>query len=111
MAPRIPRDLSVPSVFAKIAHFNFHLGRQKGPALDNVLVSDYAGLSIYRMTAGDNDLRPDTTDLFDNNTAHLNMTPHGYGIKIFNKSHWDLYAYLFCFDPSDYSITVSSSAA
>ncbi|KAJ7755591.1 hypothetical protein B0H14DRAFT_3512338 [Mycena olivaceomarginata] len=57
------------------------------------------------MTAGDNDPKPDATDLFENNTAHLNMNPHGYGIKIFNKSHWDLYAYLFCFDPSDYSIT------
>ncbi|KAJ7123573.1 caspase domain-containing protein [Mycena epipterygia] len=106
IAPRIPRDLSLPSVLAKIAHFNFHL--EKGSAakeLDNVLVSDYTGLRIYRMTADDG-LKPDTTmDLFENNTARLSMASHGYGIEIFNKSHWDLYAYLFCFDPSDYSIT------
>ena len=107
----IPRELPLPSVLSKIAQFHFHLGRQKPPAtkeLESVLVSENVGLRMYRMTDGSDGLKPNMIDILKDNTARLDTTDAAwYGIEIFNKSLRGLFAYLFCFDPSEYSITVS----
>ncbi|KAJ6541362.1 caspase domain-containing protein [Mycena capillaripes] len=96
-----PGDTRLCSVLSKIAHFHYHLNRRGGPT--NFLAGEQPVLHMYRlpMKAGSN--------LFKNNVAHLEMadatdSAAEYGIEIRNQSSLDLYAYLFAFQLSDYSI-------
>ncbi|KAJ7500001.1 caspase domain-containing protein [Mycena latifolia] len=110
--PTIPRELDLPSVLNNIAHFYFHLGRQKPAAanmepkeLNDVLASQVVELLMYPMMPYGHRYKPKMSNLLKNNVAHLDLVEGSrYGFEILNKSGWDLYAYLFCFDPSDYSI-------
>ncbi|KAJ6541004.1 hypothetical protein DFH09DRAFT_1394922 [Mycena vulgaris] len=108
LIPSIPRDISTPAVLSKIAHFHYHLGRQKPPAmqLDSVVVSKMVKLKLYRMAP--NSYRvDDKKNLFKKNVAHLDIAETEvahYSIEILNKTHSGLYAYLFSFDPSNYAI-------
>ncbi|KAJ7493699.1 hypothetical protein FB451DRAFT_1490988 [Mycena latifolia] len=110
VVPTIPRELHLPSVLTKIAHFHFHLARQKPQAtkpqeLDGVVVGDTVELHMYHMKAGRHGFQPERNNLLRNNTARLELTDAPwYGFEITSKSRWGLYVYLFCFDPSDYSI-------
>ena len=95
----------LPSILDTISHFKRHLERHNSSSgIDEVT------LELYRLTESDVGLNmPDASgDLFVDSRAILSTAEGaGYGCAILNHSDYDLYPYLFYFDPSDYSIRVS----
>jgi hypothetical protein len=106
-------DTRLRLILSKIAHFHYHLRRHKS-GTDLLAEGKLAVLRLYRLKDGNNGIYlASTRDLFKNNVAHLEGTDTtdstaGYGIEIHNKSSFHLYAYLFAFNPFDYSIGVST---
>ncbi|KAJ6622353.1 caspase domain-containing protein [Mycena sp. CBHHK59/15] len=109
----IPPDSTNPLSFilSGIAHFHFHLGRQKPPAttlLQAPVISQHVELEMHSLARRDEDgiMIPEGTNIFKKNIAHLSISEPTlpYGVKIVNKSSYNLYPYLFFFDPSDYSV-------
>ncbi|KAJ7695626.1 caspase domain-containing protein [Mycena olivaceomarginata] len=114
LAPHSKHTLSLGDtrlclILSKIAHFHYHLRRHKS-GTDLLAEGKLAVLRLYRLKDGNNGMYlASTRDLFKNNVAHLEGTDTtdstaGYGIEIHNKSSFNLYAYLFAFNPFDYSI-------
>ncbi|KZT05443.1 uncharacterized protein LAESUDRAFT_760313 [Laetiporus sulphureus 93-53] len=98
-----------------IARFNFHLGRKFKTPLQGVKIELYIlkrggpeddSLSIYE---ADEQILPDSSrkdvsaSCLPEYTIKYNPK-FVYGIKIVNDSEYDLYPYLFNFDPYEYSI-------
>ncbi|KAJ6595372.1 caspase domain-containing protein [Mycena sp. CBHHK59/15] len=110
----IPHDSMnpLPFILNRIAHFQFHLGRQKPPAttlLQVPMISRHVAVKMYLLNRRHEDgtVVPDENNIFRKNVARLSISKASwnlYGIKIVNKSSYSLYPYLFFFDPSDYSI-------
>jgi hypothetical protein len=100
-------DQQLCSIMSKIAHFHYHLRRYNDGG-NSLAEGERPLLRLYRRTTkvGDN--------LFKNNVAHIEIADSAdstaaYGIEIQNRSSLDLYAYLFAFNPFDYSIEVGAS--
>ncbi|KAJ6603005.1 caspase domain-containing protein [Mycena sp. CBHHK59/15] len=101
----------LPIILNGIAHFHFHLGRQKPPARELAqapLTSRHVAIEMHRLERrlDDGTMEPHRKNLFKNNVAHLSIDNASckYGIKIVNTGTYGLFPYLFYFDPSDYSI-------
>ncbi|KAJ7167146.1 caspase domain-containing protein [Mycena crocata] len=97
---------SISTVMSKLAHFHFHLHRRHASSSRHLPVSSgkpEVTLRLYHLA------HPQTKkNMFKNNIAHVEITPNTrscYGIEIRNTGHLDLYAYVFAFDPDDYSVT------
>jgi hypothetical protein len=93
-----------PSIFDAIAQFNYHLASHNSSHPLDQLIS----LELYKLNAA---RVPDKTigNLFvDNDVRLLEGAGAHYGLAIINRSTYDLFPYLFYFDPSDYSIMVNS---
>ena len=83
-----------------MSDFRFHLLREN-PAVLSTL-KDKVGLRMYKLEAR----TPINPDLFSDRCATVEPGVV-YGFTIFNSSDLDLFAYLFFFDPTEYSIQVS----
>jgi hypothetical protein len=97
-----------PFIFEAISQFNYHLGRHRGDDPFEHLVSLELFKLKRRMSIGE--FLPDEKvgNLLVNNDARLLADRSArYGLAITNHSRHDLFPYLFYFDPSDYSISVS----
>ncbi|KAJ6589341.1 caspase domain-containing protein [Mycena capillaripes] len=103
---------SLPSALQKIAHFYFHLGRQKKlPSnafldSDQLTVSKYVSLHMSRWDLDDEGMSRGRSKVsFKDNTFYLDAeSTRRYSLTIVNKSHLGFYPYLFYFNPADYSI-------
>jgi hypothetical protein len=103
-------DDALSPILSKISHFHFYLHRQKFPANKPLMASKDMVLHLYQLKDGEKfDSGKRKKSLFKDNLAHLELTDirFSFGMEIRNKSRLDLYAYLFAFDPDDYSIQVS----
>jgi hypothetical protein len=96
----------VPYILDAIAHFNFHLGQYN----DSNPLGGKVEMELYRLTGPRGKRIPDT------NVGNLLLHDHAtivvgakYGVAMVNHSTYDLFPYLFYFDPFSYSIDVSSS--
>ena len=94
-------------IFDAIAQFNYHLARHRADDPFEQKVS----LELFRLNKqpGSSEWVPDegVGNLLGNNDARLQADEEArYGLTITNRSQYDLYPYLFYFDPSDYSISV-----
>jgi len=94
-----------------IAHFNHHLGRHGSTnPLQTVMRDDddilkNVTMELYRLTNDGGNRVPIVGNLLVDNEAKLGLDKKAeYGIAIFNNSQYDLFPYLFYFDPSEYSI-------
>ncbi|KAJ7736206.1 hypothetical protein DFH07DRAFT_966928 [Mycena maculata] len=101
-------DRSLTSILAKIAHFHFHLHRQKS-VKGLVVESEAVSLRLYRLKEGTQGVLRTAwpkKNLFKKNVAHIDMADAAtfYGIEILNRTAWDLYVHLFVFNPFDYSV-------
>ncbi|KAF7345758.1 hypothetical protein MVEN_01596300 [Mycena venus] len=101
-------DQQLSSVLSKIAVFHYHFRRHL-PPMNLHEKGKRTTLHLYRVKAGSHGMRPASRDLFKHNVAHLETadgsdSTNDYGIKIRNSSSSNLYAYLFAFNPFDYSI-------
>jgi hypothetical protein len=109
--PLIPRDLPLSPVLQRMAHFHFHLlrQRQRPNSLWSQLHSSDVKLKMYCLNGARVPFM--SRNLFRNNLACLPATEKNpepwYGLQICNSGPYNLYAYLFCFDPSNYTINVS----
>jgi len=106
----LDEEFNLLPILNAIAHFNHHLGRHGcNNPLQNVVRDDHDTLKdvtmeFYRLTT---DMVPDTTVgnlLVDNQVTLQADEDAEYGIAIFNNSKYDLFPYLFSFDPSEYRI-------
>lgn len=97
-------ELWLPTVFNAIANFNFFLGQNlRAGQLDQVAVK------MYRLNGTYGLFKPNQTDLFNKNKAMLRHdSSANYGFAITNETPYDLFPYLFYFDPASYSIDVRS---
>jgi hypothetical protein len=95
-----------PYIFGGIVQFNYHLARHRGDDPFEQKVS----LELFRLKQHSNmEWMPDEKigNLLNNNDARVHADKAArYGLAITNRSHDDLFPYLFYFDPSDYSISV-----
>lgn len=83
--------------------FHYHLVRSNTSG--GIALKGMVSLGIHQLengTVGENLIEGDSAEV----TASME-----YGITIVNKSNYDLYPYLFFFDPTDYSIQVRSARA
>ena len=99
-----------------MAHFKYHLERHhlsetlrtvSAPHTDDPLSG--ITIQIHRLSKEPDDrvLDLDAGNLLVDNHANLVSDEEAdYGIAIVNESGYDLFPYLFYFDPSDYSIQV-----
>ena len=113
---------NLPYILESIALFRYHLLRHHGNTvvkdINTALGSQLDGaemveMHLYRLGFGPEGTRvPIGDNLFSNHQAELplkgsqDQEKPRYGIKIINQTRFDLFPYLFYFDPSDYSIAV-----
>jgi hypothetical protein len=103
----------VANVLNAAAHFNHHLYRYKRPHPS--LLKGQVEIELFRLeTLSDHGsvmYRPvDDENLFSEGYAKVLHDPQAvYGFKVVNNSNYDLFPYLFYFDPADYSIQVCST--
>lgn len=116
----------IQDVISAVLHFNFHLYRRY-PEPWNLLSA--VRLEMYKVKQERADqpqthyVEADTTNFFARNHevpaykafagavvqgATMNDLEALYGLKIVNDSSFDLFPYIFYFDPDDYSIQVSA---
>jgi hypothetical protein len=100
----------VPDILEAIAHFNFHLGLYQ----DSNPLGEEVKMELYRLIGPRDNRTPDTKIgnllLHDHATIVVDESAK-YGVAMVNHSLYDLFPYLFYFDPSLYSIDVSSLRA
>ena len=106
----------LPFILDSVAHFKYHLEHHylcetlrtvSAPHTDDPLSG--ITIQIHRLSKEPDDrvLDLDAGNLLVDNHANLVSDEEAdYGIAIINKSGYDLFPYLFYFDPSDYSIQV-----
>jgi hypothetical protein len=100
----------VANVLDAAAHFNHHLYRYKRPHPS--LLKGQVEIELLRLeTLSDHGsvmYRPvDDGNLFSEGYAKVLYDRQAvYGFKVVNNSNYDLFPYLFYFDPADYSIQV-----
>lgn len=98
----------LPCALDAIAHFNYFLGKHNGrePFVDEVRLEMYQ----LRGDFGARVPNEEVGNLVVNNEVRFQLDTQGkYGFAICNSSKYDLFPYLFYFDPATYSIDVRHS--
>ena len=110
----------MPFILDDIALFRYHLLRSHGATkmiqdIGSSVITDgedgRVEMHLYRLSEwqGLGGRKPIGETLFVGNCARTRSSEkERYGIKITNHTRYNFYPYLFYFDPSDYSIQVSS---
>jgi hypothetical protein len=94
------------NVLHAVAHFNYHLLHNNGHEIEQKF-----HIELYLLTDVEGDHVPnlEVGNLLKDNESRIVFDKHAnYGFTIVNDTEHSLFLYLFYFDPSDYSIGVSS---
>ncbi|KAJ7752243.1 hypothetical protein DFH07DRAFT_960681 [Mycena maculata] len=97
--------LQLSAAVSSIAHFNYFLERRHGSApLKGVSLEVYRLMGNFPARQPDRRVGQNGNQVIDNHALFKSENGAKYGIIIRNASSYDLFPYLFAFDPTDYTI-------